>query len=88
MNNQVDPHPSDPSARRDHRDLGRELEFFTVVDAVGPGHVIWPPAGATIRRELMRWIEGDDLCPVAVPTIIGRLSAQRDARALDLTSTD
>ena len=24
---------------------------------MGPGHVIWLPAGATVRRELQRWIE-------------------------------
>lgn len=43
--------------RRDHRRIGRELSLFTLVDDIGPGHVVWLPAGATIRRELMRWIE-------------------------------
>ncbi len=43
--------------RRDHRRIGRDLKLFDVIDAVGPGHVIWLPAGATIRRELQRWIE-------------------------------
>jgi len=43
--------------RRDHRRIGRDLKLFEIVDEVGPGHVIWLPAGATIRRELQRWIE-------------------------------
>jgi len=42
--------------RRDHRRIGRELDLFALYDEVGPGHVIWLPAGATIRRELERWI--------------------------------
>jgi threonyl-tRNA synthetase len=43
--------------RRDHRRIGRELKLFEIMDEVGPGHVIWLPAGATVRRELQRWIE-------------------------------
>jgi threonyl-tRNA synthetase len=31
--------------------------LFDLIDEVGPGHVVWLPAGATIRRELQRWIE-------------------------------
>ena len=42
--------------RRDHRRIGRELGLFALFEEVGPGHVIWLPAGATIRRELERWI--------------------------------
>ena len=43
--------------RRDHRRIGRDLKLFDLIENIGPGHVIWLPAGATIRRELMRWIE-------------------------------
>ncbi len=43
--------------RRDHRRIGRELELFDLYDEIGPGHVVWLPSGATIRRELSRWIE-------------------------------
>jgi len=43
--------------RRDHRRIGRELKLFDLIENIGPGHVIWLPAGATIRRELIRWIE-------------------------------
>ena len=43
--------------RRDHRRIGRDLEIFDLYEEIGPGHVIWLPAGATIRRELQRWIE-------------------------------
>lgn len=43
--------------RRDHRRIGRELKLFDLYEDIGPGHVVWLPAGATIRRELQRWIE-------------------------------
>ncbi len=47
--------------RRDHRRIGRDLNLFALVDEIGPGHVVWLPAGATIRRELQRWIEDLEL---------------------------
>jgi threonyl-tRNA synthetase len=42
--------------RRDHRRLGRELGLFTFSDLVGPGLPLWLPKGATVRRELERWV--------------------------------
>ncbi len=36
--------------KRDHRKLGRELDLFSVTDAVGPGLILWHPKGAVIRR--------------------------------------
>ncbi|MEP7216483.1 MAG: threonine--tRNA ligase, partial [Anaerolineaceae bacterium] len=47
--------------RRDHRRIGRELGLFTLVEEIGPGHVVWLPAGATIRRELERWIVDEEI---------------------------
>lgn len=47
--------------QRDHRKIGKELKIFDLYDEVGPGHVVWLPNGATIRRELMRWIEDLEL---------------------------
>ncbi len=35
--------------KRDHRKLGRELDLFSIHDAVGPGLVHWHPRGARIR---------------------------------------
>ena len=49
-------HQLEEARRRDHRRIGRELGLFTLIDNIGPGHVVWLPAGATIRRELDRWI--------------------------------
>ena len=43
--------------RRDHRRIGKEMKIFELFDEVGPGHVVWLPNGATIRRELQRWVE-------------------------------
>ena len=42
--------------RRDHRRLGKELELFTVNEAVGAGLPLWLPKGATIRRILEDYI--------------------------------
>jgi threonyl-tRNA synthetase len=42
--------------RRDHRRLGRELGLFAFSDLVGPGLPLWLPKGATIRRELERYV--------------------------------
>jgi len=42
--------------RRDHRRIGKELGLFTFSDLVGPGLPLWLPKGATVRRELERWV--------------------------------
>jgi len=42
--------------KRDHRKLGKELELFTVNEAVGAGLPLWLPKGATIRRSLEDYI--------------------------------
>ena len=42
--------------RRDHRRIGRDLNLFTFSDLVGPGLPLWLPKGATIRRELERYV--------------------------------
>ena len=42
--------------RRDHRRVGRDLNLFTFSDLVGPGLPLWLPKGATIRRELERYV--------------------------------
>ena len=50
-------HQLEEARRRDHRRIGKELKIFDLIENIGPGHVIWLPNGATIRRELVRWIE-------------------------------
>ncbi len=50
-------HQLEEAKRRDHRRIGKELKLYDLFENIGPGHVIWLPAGATIRRELSRWIE-------------------------------
>ncbi|MHC4600018.1 MAG: threonine--tRNA ligase [Planctomycetota bacterium] len=37
-------------ARRDHRRLGKDLDFFTVSPEFGPGLVLWLPEGSRVRR--------------------------------------
>lgn len=36
--------------RRDHRRLGRELDFFSIEEEGGPGLIYWHPKGALVRE--------------------------------------
>lgn len=42
---------------RDHRKIGKELEFFMGHELVGPGLQMWLPNGAIIRYELEKYIK-------------------------------
>lgn len=46
---------------RDHKKLGKELELFTFSETVGKGLPLWLPKGATIRRELERFIIDEEI---------------------------
>ncbi len=46
---------------RDHKKIGRELELFTFSDTVGKGLPLWLPKGATVRRELERFIVDEEI---------------------------
>jgi len=46
---------------RDHKKLGKELELFTFSDTVGKGLPLWLPKGATVRRELERFIIDEEI---------------------------
>ncbi|MBQ8740843.1 MAG: threonine--tRNA ligase, partial [Clostridia bacterium] len=43
--------------RRDHNKLGRELGFFTTVDAIGQGLPVILPKGSRVIQLLQRWVE-------------------------------
>jgi len=47
--------------KRDHKKLGKDLKLFMVDERVGAGLPLWLPAGATIRRELERFIVDEEL---------------------------
>ena len=38
--------------KRDHRVIGKQLRLFHIDEMVGPGLVLWTPAGAIVRQEL------------------------------------
>lgn len=46
---------------RDHKKLGKELDLFTFSETVGKGLPLWTPKGATVRRELERFIVDEEL---------------------------
>lgn len=54
-------HLREEAEKRDHRKLGKELGLFTFTQTVGQGLPIWLPKGATIRRELERFIVDTEL---------------------------
>ena len=43
--------------KRDHNQLGRELEYFTTVDCIGQGLPVLLPKGARVVQVLQRWVE-------------------------------
>ena len=45
----------------DHKKIGKELDLFTFSDVVGKGLPMWTPKGATIRREIERWVVNEEL---------------------------
>ncbi len=46
---------------RDHKKLGKELGLFTFSDTVGKGLPLFTPKGATIRRELEKFIVEEEI---------------------------
>src|SRR5690554_1895436 len=42
--------------KRDHRKLGRELEFFAFSEKVGQGLPLWLPKGTAVRRKLENFL--------------------------------
>ena len=52
---------SNEMAKNDHRVLGKELDLFTFSDVVGKGLPLYTEKGATIRRELERFIVDEEI---------------------------
>jgi threonyl-tRNA synthetase len=75
--------------KRDHKKLGKELKLFAVDDRVGPGLPLWLPDGATVRRELERFIVDEELARgylhVRTPDV-ARLDLYRQSGHLQLYS--
>ena len=46
---------------RDHRKLGQDLDLFVFSETVGKGLPLWTAKGATIRRELERFITDEEI---------------------------
>jgi threonyl-tRNA synthetase len=43
--------------KRDHRIIGKQLDLFSIQEAVGPGLIFWHPKGAMLNFQLRRFIE-------------------------------
>ena len=68
--------------KRDHKRLGRELGIFALDERAGVGNVLWLPNGATIRRELERWIVDEELArgyQHVVTPVMGKLDLYRQS---------
>lgn len=46
---------------RDHRKIGKDLGLFVFSDTIGKGLPLWTEKGATIRRELERFITDEEI---------------------------
>ena len=44
---------------RDHRVIGKQLQLFLLDEMVGPGLILWTPAGAVVRQELQNFIAAE-----------------------------
>src|SRR5579872_5987795 len=53
--------PNISPEERDHKVIGPQLDLFTFSDAVGKGLPLFTPKGATIRRELERFVVDEEL---------------------------
>lgn len=47
--------------KRDHRVLGQHMKLFTSADIIGKGLPLLTPYGATIRRELERFVQDEEI---------------------------
>ncbi|WP_145292222.1 threonine--tRNA ligase [Pirellulimonas nuda] len=45
--------------KRDHRELGKRLDLFTIDQKVGSGLILWLPKGAVIRQTLEDYLKGE-----------------------------
>src|ERR1700729_318319 len=48
-------HKLEEAKRRDHRNLGQELDLFSIQEEAGPGLIFWHPKGGIIRRQMEDW---------------------------------
>lgn len=53
--------PQNGMNEHDHKKLGKELDLFTFSDTVGKGLPLFTPRGATVRRELERFIVDEEI---------------------------
>ncbi len=73
--------------QRDHKRLGPQLKLFKLDERTGAGNVIWLPNGATVRRELERWIVDEELArgyQHVVTPVFARLDLFRQSGHWDL----
>lgn len=63
MHNQEENNVQEPAslAANDHRRIGKELDLFTFSDVVGKGLPLYTEKGATLRRELERFVVDEEL---------------------------
>jgi threonyl-tRNA synthetase len=54
-------HRLEEARKRDHRVLGKQLDFYSIQEVVGPGLVFWHPKGAMVKWLLTRAVEDDNL---------------------------
>ncbi|MDP3726344.1 MAG: threonine--tRNA ligase [bacterium] len=61
MNNESHNEPQSEGNGRDHKKLGRELDLYYIDETVGKGLPLFTAKGASIRRELERFIVDEEI---------------------------
>jgi threonyl-tRNA synthetase len=49
-------HQLEEAEKRDHRKLGKQLDLFHVDSKIGPGLILWHPAGAILKRIVENYV--------------------------------
>jgi len=54
-------HKLEEAKKRDHRQLGKQLDLFSIQELAGPGLIFWHPKGGIIRKEMEDWMRAEYL---------------------------
>jgi threonyl-tRNA synthetase len=63
--------------KRDHRKLGKELEFFAFSEKVGSGLPLWLPKGAMLRERLQQFLQKAQMDSGYLPVITPHIGSKQ-----------
>src|SRR2546423_8840203 len=54
-------HKQEEAKKRDHRVLGKQLDWFSIQELAGPGLIFWHPKGGLMRKLMEDWMRDEYL---------------------------